>query len=52
MFIYHSHSLSGRLKLEPDSESDSSEKLAMFANFTILKIDFCRTGGLKHSALT
>ena len=52
MFVYHSLSLSGRIKLEPDSEPDLTEKLAIFANFTIFKIDFCQTGGLKHSVLT
>ena len=33
MFVYHSHSLSGRIKLETDSEPDSPKKIGHFCQF-------------------
>ena len=43
MFVSYSLSWSGPIKLEPDSEQDLTEKLAMFANFTISKFDLWQT---------
>ena len=42
MFVYHSHSLSGRIKLEPDSEPDSTEKFAVLQNLQSSKSIFAQ----------
>ena len=44
MFVYHSHSLSGRIKLEPDSEPDSTEKLAILPILRFSKSIFAELG--------